>query len=145
MDTQRTKSPGPDRNLRQPKLQLPPGAWDTHLHIFGPQSRFPLAGRRKLEVEDCTLDDLLALQGALGLSHGLLVQSFQHGNSYEYMLHALSREPRRFRGVTALAPDVTDAEIAILKGVGVIGTRFVYRMAPAFNHRGVARAHDAGL
>ena len=142
---ERTRSPGPDRQLRQPNLRLPAGAWDTHLHIFGPQARFPLAGGRKLEVEDCTLDDLLALQSALGISHGLLVQSFQHGHSYEYMLHALAREPNRFRGVTALAPDVTDTEIDILKRAGVIGTRFVYRMAPQFDHRMIARAGEAGL
>jgi 2-pyrone-4,6-dicarboxylate lactonase len=142
---ERKTSPGPDRQLRQPKLRLPGGAWDTHLHIFGPQARFPLAGGRKLEVEDCTLDDLLALHQSLGFSHGLLVQSFQHGNSYEYMLHALAREPKRLRGVTALAPDVTDAEIDTLKRAGVIGTRFVYRMAPQFDRRMVARAHEAGL
>lgn len=142
---ERTKSPGPDRNLRTPKLRLPAGAWDTHLHIFGPQVRFPLAAGRKLEVEDCTLDDLLALHRVLGFDHGLLVQSFQHGHSYEYMLHALSREPERLRGVTALAPEVTDAEIDVLKRAGVIGTRFVYRMAPQFDRSMVARAHEAGL
>ena len=137
--------PAPTGSCAGPKLRLPGGAWDTHLHIFGPQARFPLAGGRKLEVEDCTLDDLLALHQSLGFSHGLLVQSFQHGHSYEYMLHALSREPKRLRGVTALAPDVTDAEIDMLKRAGVIGTRFVYRMAPQFDRRMVARAHEAGL
>jgi 2-pyrone-4,6-dicarboxylate lactonase len=142
---ERKTSPGPDRRLRQPKLRLPDGAWDTHLHIFGPQVRFPLAGGRKLDVEDCTLDDLLSLHQVLGFSHGLLVQSFQHGHSYEYMVHALAREPRRLRGVTALAPDVTDIEIDMLKRAGVIGTRFVYRMAPQFDRRMVARAHEAAL
>jgi len=141
---QRTTSPGPDRHLRQPKLKLPPGAWDTHVHIFGPQSRFPLAAGRKLDVEDCTLDDLVALQTSLGFAKALLVQSFQHGCSYEYMLHALSRAPERCRGVTMLAPDVTDRELDILQRAGVIGTRFAYRANPILDTRMIARIHERG-
>jgi 2-pyrone-4,6-dicarboxylate lactonase len=73
------------------------------------------------------------------------VQSFQHGHSYEYMLHALCREPRRFRGVTMLAPDVTDAEIELLRRAGVIATRFAYQASPRLDTRLIARAHEAGL
>lgn len=140
----RNKSPGPDRALRQPKLKLPPGAWDTHVHIFGPQARFPLAESRKLDVEDCTLDDLVALHDTLGIGRALLVQSFQHGFSYEYMLHALSRAPQRFRGVTMLAPDVTDAELAILNAAGVIGSRFAHRASPQLDTRTIARIQEIG-
>lgn len=140
----RDTSPGPDRRLRKPKLKLPPGSWDTHVHIFGPQKRFPLAEGRKLDVEDCTIDDLIALHDNLGIAHALLVQSFQHGFSYEYMLHALCREPRRFRGVTMLAPDVTDAELAILDDAGVVGTRFVYRVSPQLDTRMLSRIHEIG-
>ena len=92
------KSPPPDRQTRTPRLKLPPGGCDTHFHIFGPQSRFPLSLARRLEVEDCTIDDLIAMHDALGITRGLIVQSFQHGFSYEYMLHALGRDPKRFRG-----------------------------------------------
>jgi 2-pyrone-4,6-dicarboxylate lactonase len=141
---QRATSPGPDRSLRGPKLRLPAGAWDTHVHIFGPQTRFPLAESRKLDVEDCTLDDLVALHDTLGFSRALLVQSFQHGCSYEYMLHALSREPKRFRGVTMLAPDVTDAELDILTHAGVIAARFAYRASPRLDTRMIARVHELG-
>jgi 2-pyrone-4,6-dicarboxylate lactonase len=141
---ERARSPGPDRSLKAPRLRLPAGAWDTHVHIFGPQARFPLAEKRKLDVEDCTLDDLVALHRSLGFSHGLLVQSFQHSYSYEYMVHALSREPARLRGVTMLAPDVTDAELEILKRAGVIATRFAYRAAPELDLRLMARVHELG-
>ena len=141
---ERRKSPPPDRALRTPRLTLPHGACDTHLHIFGPQARFPLAPARRLDVEDCTLDDLLALQQALGLSRGVLVQSFQHGHSYEYMLHALGRAPQRLRGVAAPAPDVTDAELAALTKAGVVGARFVCTGTNPLDTRMIERVRGFG-
>jgi len=137
-------SPPPDRHPKTPRLKLPPGSCDCHFHIFGPQARFPLHPTRRLEVEDCTLDDLVALQNALGLSRGLLVQSFQHGQSYEYILHALCREPARLRAVAILAPDITDRELAILNEAGVVGARFAFKSNPTLDARMISRIHDLG-
>src|SRR5690348_4406148 len=39
--TKRRHAPPPVRNLRPPKLRLPPGACDTHFHFLGPQREFP--------------------------------------------------------------------------------------------------------
>jgi 2-pyrone-4,6-dicarboxylate lactonase len=127
-----------------PKLKLPPGACDCHFHIFGPQQRFPLPPDRKRQVSDRTLDDVIVLQNAMGISRGLLVQSFQHGNTYEYMLHALSREPNRLRAVAIPAPDITDLELAILTKAGVVGTRFAPRVMPNIDFDLLHRVHELG-
>jgi 2-pyrone-4,6-dicarboxylate lactonase len=139
------KSPPPDRNTRQPRLKLPLGACDTHFHIFGPQSRFPLSPGRRLEVEDCTIDDLIAMHDALGITRGLIVQSFQHGFSYEYMLHALCREPNRFRGCIIPAPDITDRELKVLVDAGVVATRFGFKSAKSIDRRLLERCRGFGL
>jgi 2-pyrone-4,6-dicarboxylate lactonase len=136
------KSPPPDRNTKTPRLKLPPGACDCHFHIFGPQTRFPLKPNREMEFEDCTLDDLIALQDRLGLSRGLIVQSFQHGHSYEYLLHALCRYPKRFRGIAGPAPDTTDREIEILSEAGVVGARYAYYQSPELDVRMIHRLHE---
>jgi len=141
---ERRISPPPDRHPKTPKLKLPPGACDTHFHIFGPQARFPLIPNRQLEVEDSTLDDLLALHKTLGFSRGLIVQSFQQGHCYEYMLHALSREPDRFRGVANPAPDSTDRELEILTKAGVVAARYAARTTPELDMRNVHRLHEFG-
>lgn len=139
------KSPPPDRNTRQSRLVLPAGACDTHFHIFGPQKRFPLDPGRRLEVEDCTLDDLIAMHDKLGITRGLIVQSFQHGYAYEYMLHAMSRYPDRLRGCIIPAPDITDRELEILAKAGVVAVRFGFKSAGVIDERMRARCGDFGI
>lgn len=127
-----------------PKLKLPAGACDCHFHIFGPQARFPLSPDRKRQVVDHPFEEAAALHQAMGFSRGLLVQSFQHGHGYEYMLHALSRAPDRLRGVAIPAPDITDAELEILHKAGVVGIRFAPRSAPKIDAGMLARVHEFG-
>ena len=127
---ERKKTPPPDRNLKAPQTRCPPGACDTHFHIFGPQRRFPLSERRPMEIEDCTLEDLLALHDNLGISRGVIVQSVMHGHSYDYLMDALQRYPERFRGIAMPAPDITDGELEMLTAAGVVGIRCAFRFSP---------------
>ena len=36
----------PDPNPKKPRLKMPPGAWDTHFHVWGPPQVFPYAESR---------------------------------------------------------------------------------------------------
>jgi predicted TIM-barrel fold metal-dependent hydrolase len=141
---EKKKSPPPDRQTRTPKLKAPPGACDTHFHIFGPQKRFPMSPDAPLEFEDCTLDDLMRMHDKIGIGRGTIVQSFGHAHAYEYLLHALAREPQRFRGIARPAPDITDAELDILTKAGVVGARFAYQINPEIDMRLVGRIHERG-
>ncbi|MCZ6586842.1 MAG: 2-pyrone-4,6-dicarboxylate hydrolase, partial [Alphaproteobacteria bacterium] len=64
----RKLSPPPDRNPKTPRLKAPPDACDSHFHIYGPQVRFPLNPNRALDVEDSTVDDVMALHDTLGVT-----------------------------------------------------------------------------
>jgi len=37
---------GPDPHPKKPKLTVPPGASDTHIHLFGPASKYQFAGSK---------------------------------------------------------------------------------------------------
>ncbi len=122
--TQRRKAPPPIRDLRKPKLKLPPGACDTHFHFFGPQVEFPFNPNRNfvpdVDHEDCTIEDWKKLQSTLGLSRGLLVQSMMYYPSYEIALHGLSLLPDRLRAVVIPRAGITDRELEILTKLTVL-------------------------
>jgi 2-pyrone-4,6-dicarboxylate lactonase len=141
-------APPPFRELRRPNLELPPGACDTHFHIIGPQSQFPLNPRRSfvpgVDHEDSTIEDWEKLQNALGLSRGLLIQSMMYYPSYELALHCLCRLPDRLRGVVMPHPSITDRELDILSSVGVVGARFTPSIGRVLDQRFVGRLSEFG-
>ncbi|MEI7738901.1 MAG: amidohydrolase family protein [Betaproteobacteria bacterium] len=139
------KSPPPDRHTKQPKLKTPKGGWDTHFHLFGPQARFPLHPQRKLEVQDCTMDDLISMHNAIGISRGLIVQSFQHGHTYEYLLHALMKHPDRFKACMIPSADITDGELNILAKAGVVATRNAFAGSPLIDEDLRKRCLEHGI
>lgn len=140
-------SPKIDRNYPKPKLQLPPGACDTHFHFIGPQKQFTLKPNHvfsHLEFEDTPIEDWLTMQSALGLSRGLHVLSMMYENNYEIALHAQSRFPDRLRSVIVPWTGITDRELEILTKAGVVGYRVAWRLEKAINQSLVARVHEHG-
>jgi predicted TIM-barrel fold metal-dependent hydrolase len=143
----RPKSPPWDHELRRPKLELPPGACDTHFHFLGPQNQFPMKQHHTfshLEFDDDTIDDWLKMQEVLGLSRGLHVLSMMYEHNYEIMLHSLCRLPDRLRGVISPWSGITDRELEILTQAGVVGYRICHRVEPVIDDRLVARVHEHG-
>lgn len=108
----------------RPRLILPSGTIDSHVHIFGPHERYPYAADRVFTPPDAPQPQLEALHDFLGVSRALLIQSASHGPDHAAMLAALAQYPDRYRGVALLAPDVTPAELAELDERGICGARF---------------------
>ncbi|MGA7611290.1 MAG: amidohydrolase family protein, partial [Xanthobacteraceae bacterium] len=144
----RRHAPPPIRNLRPPKLQLPPGACDTHFHFLGPQREFPFNPNRKfvpdVDHDDSTISDWQQMQSILGLSRGLLVQSMMYYPGFELALHALCLMPDRLRAVVSPRAEITDREIGILTKAGVVGVRFTRPTGAAIDDRLVRRTHEFG-
>ena len=51
-----------------PKLKAPPGACDTHIHLFGPTGKYPFAPDSPYTSRDALPETFIALQDTLGLS-----------------------------------------------------------------------------
>lgn len=101
---------GPVAQPRRPRVLPPPGAWDSHFHIFGPSDRFPYQPGRAYTPPDAPVERLIALLDHLGFANGLVVQGNAHVYDNGVVLDALTRFPQRLRGVaitdTRIAPDV---------------------------------------
>lgn len=115
--------PGPDPNPAAPKFDLPAGAWDCHLHLFGPQSRYPYVADRTYTPPDARFDDLSALHAALGIGRAVLIQPSVYGVDNRCLLEGLLRGGERYRGVVVVDPDIPDRDLDSLHTAGVRGVR----------------------
>ena len=116
--------PAPDPDPIRPSYGPPPGACDSHCHIFGPGDRFPYAPGRRYTPPDAPKEKLRSLHAHLGLSRAVLVQASCHGSDNRAMLDAIASSRGAWRGVAMVPPEVSDAELEALHAGGVRGVRF---------------------
>lgn len=108
----------------RPALQLPAGACDAHVHVFGPGAQFPYAAGRRFTPADAGKDTLFALHRQLGISRCVIVQSAFHGLDNSAVEDAIAASGGNYLGVALVAADVADAELARLARAGFRGVRF---------------------
>jgi 2-pyrone-4,6-dicarboxylate lactonase len=113
-----------DPNPTPPAYQLPPGACDTHVHVFGPARRFPFAETRNFTPADAPKEALFALHKTLGISRCVIVQSAIHGLDNSAVDDAIAAGGGNYLGVALVAHDVPDGELKRLKAAGFRGVRF---------------------
>jgi len=111
---------------RKPKLSLPLGACDAHVHVFGPGKHFPYAPRQGATPADAPKERLFALHDFLGISRCLIVHTAAHGTDNSVTADALAAKGGSYRGVALLRTDVSDAELKRLDAAGFRGARFHY-------------------
>ena len=123
----------------RPKLKLPPGACDAHVHVFGPHRIFPFAENRPFTPADAPKEKLFALHAMLGIEHCVIVQSICHGFDNRVVADAIAAKKGDYCGVALLPPSVDDAELERLDSQGFRGVRFNF-----MNHLGKGpRIEDA--
>jgi predicted TIM-barrel fold metal-dependent hydrolase len=115
---------GPDPKPVKPQYVPPPGACDSHCHIFGPAVRFPYAPERRYTPPDAPREKLRALHDHLGISRAVLVQASCHGGDNRAMLDAIAWSRGAWRGVAMVGNDATERELDELHEGGVRGVRF---------------------
>ena len=108
----------------RPVLQLPAGACDTHVHIFGPAARFPFAASRNFTPADAPRETLFALHRFLHISRCVIVQSAVHGFDNSAVEDAIAAGGGHYLGVALVEHTVPDEELHRLKAAGFRGVRF---------------------
>ena len=110
----------------KPQFVLPDGAVDAHCHVFGPSDRFPFAPERKYTPCDAGKERLFALRDHLGFTKNVVVQATCHGTDNAALLDVLRSDHERARGVAAIEPDISSAQLTEMHEAGVRGVRFNY-------------------
>src|SRR5258707_15286115 len=114
----------PPRDVSRPKVPPPPGACDTHAHVFGPAAWFRYADDRSYTPPDAPLEKSLGMPDTIGFARGVLVQGSAHGRDNSAMLDALTRRPDRLRGVAVADADIPPEDLRAWNSLGVRGLRF---------------------
>src|SRR5580658_3400628 len=97
--------------ISRPSFLLPAGAWDAHVHIFGPAERYPHVAKPHYTLPDGTLAQYLSLIPRLGIERFVIVQPSFYGCDNSCLLDTLVEVGDRARGVVMIEPDITNAEL----------------------------------
>jgi len=108
----------------KPKLTLPKGATDAHVHVFGPRARFAYGGT--YVPSDAPKETLLARHAFLGIERCIIVHSAAHGYDLAATADALAAKGGSYLGVALMPVDVADAELKRRDAQGFRGVRFHY-------------------
>ena len=109
---------------RTPRLRLPTGTCDAHVHVFGPPEQFAYNPLRQITPVAAPRDTLYALHRTLGIDRCVIVQSMVHGMDNSVVEDAIAHGEGRYLGVALVPADVPDAELARLAAAGMRGVRF---------------------
>ena len=107
-----------------PRLTLPLGACDSHVHVFGPAAQFPFAAGRNFTPVDAPKEMLFALHRQLGIERCVIVQSAVHGFDNRVVEDAIAAGGGRYLGVALVPVNVADVELQRLAAAGFRAVRF---------------------
>ena len=108
----------------QARLRLPPGACDSHVHVFGPRRRFPYAPERRATPVEAPKERLFALHRLLGIERCVIVQSVTHGFDNSVVEDAIAAGGGGYLGIALVPVTVSDTELERLAAAGFRGVRF---------------------
>lgn len=110
-------------NEHGPKIEVPAGACDTHVHVFDPDA--PTAPTANAPGPGwATVDAFQALCATLGTSRSVIVQPTAYGSDNTVTLHGLAALGDSARGVAILDRSMDDAALARMTTAGVRAARF---------------------
>ena len=123
--TTRSSPPGKKRtSTRAPKPSpLPPGACDTHVHVFRPD-HYPYTPNRAYTPGKVTAKDLGRFLDRHDLDRVVIIQPSVYGTDNRAMLDAIADLKGRARGIAVVdLKTITDKELSRLDKAGIAGIR----------------------
>ncbi len=142
--------------IRQTRAPVPPPpakACDCQVHIYGDPARYPLKPGYTYLPPDATFENAKKMLAALGFGRGVIVFPTPYDTDHRLLfdtLEALTPDERKTWRATCIVRDkVPDSELARLKALGVVGSRFnIARRYEDFSHdafrRAIARLSELG-
>ncbi len=115
----------PDPDVRAPKDKTPPGATDTHFHLFGPASRYPYAEGREYTPPDATPEAARHVFDTLGIERVVVIQPSVHGTDNRCQLERGAEIGLPMRAIVVASRETSDRDLARMQEQGACGMRFI--------------------
>lgn len=78
--------------------------YDSHVHVWEHNDRFPFAEGAKVPAEDASPEQLLRLMAANGIAKTVIIQVIHYRYDNSYLADVLRRYPKKFVGVCRVDP-----------------------------------------
>ena len=116
---------GPDPHPRKPHIAVPPGATDTHFHLFGDPARYPFVALREYTPPVITPAMARHVFDILGISRAVVIQPSVYGEDNRAQLEGAAEVGIPVRAVIVAPYSATDRELDKLHEQGARGLRYV--------------------
>jgi predicted TIM-barrel fold metal-dependent hydrolase len=127
-------------------FQVPSGACDCHVHVFGDPQRYPFVAGRVYTPEPASVAELRSLLDALHMARVVLVTPSVYGTDNRCIVDAVRQLGSRARGVVVIDRTTPEAALDDMAAAGVRGIRLNLTQAgisdPAAALRGFQAAAD---
>jgi predicted TIM-barrel fold metal-dependent hydrolase len=111
----------------QPRTQVnfdvPAGACDCHVHVFGDPAQYPFFSGRTYSPDTASADELRQLLSALRLERVVIVQPSVYGTDNRCTLDGIRALGSRARGVAVIDDKISDADLDAMGKAGIRGIR----------------------
>jgi predicted TIM-barrel fold metal-dependent hydrolase len=104
-------------------FDVPPGACDTHTHIFGDPRRFPFATPRQYTPETASVAEMRALHRALHTERVVIVNPSVYGTDNSCTLDAIKQLGPSARGIAVIDEKTADSALDEMVRGGIRGIR----------------------
>src|SRR5258707_7344492 len=104
-------------------FDVPRGACDCHVHVFGDPTKFPFAEKRVYTPPQASVEQLLELQRDLHLDRVVVVQPSVYGADNACTLDAVRRMGGRARGVAVIDRATSRKALEEMAAAGIRGVR----------------------
>lgn len=114
-----------------PRRSPPPGACDSHSHVFPPAEAFPPVETPSYPLPQAPAGLHAEARAIVGVERGVIVQPAPYADNAAGLLDALGQAKGKLRGVACATSSIDEATLDVWHAAGVRALRFVEVRTPA--------------
>jgi predicted TIM-barrel fold metal-dependent hydrolase len=107
------------------KFDVPKGLTDIHRHVVGDERQYKYIPTSRYRLEPATIEDMTALDKALGVERVVLIALTGYGMDNSCLLDGLKRLGSRGRGIPQIDEKTTDRDMEMMHRAGCRGIRLM--------------------